>query len=381
MQSFRTYFQLPDDLHYLNCAYMSPLLRSVEDAGITGIRSKQNPTQITPADFFQLSGQVKLEFGKLINAPAESIALIPSASYGLATAVQNLPLNKKTKVILVGEEFPSAYYAVERWCRTHDRQLQIIGAPEYRKGRGQEWNLQILEGIDKDTVAVVMSSIHWADGTLYDLVRIGQKCREEGALFILDGTQSVGALPFDVQEIQPDALICAAYKWLMGPYAIGLAYFGPALLNGVPLEESWMNRSNASNFSELTDYVSDYGPGASRYQVGEFSNFILLPMLEAALRQLLEWDVPSIQEYANTISQPLINFLKQKMWWVEEEAYRAGHLFGFTLPPNLDPQEVMQSLKAAQVHVSLRGKAIRVSFHLYNTPKDVQALVNVLEQY
>ncbi|NBC06158.1 MAG: aminotransferase class V-fold PLP-dependent enzyme, partial [Bacteroidetes bacterium] len=86
------------------------------------------------------------------------------------------------------------------------------------------WNEAILDAIDERTALVSLAHVHWADGTLFDLPAIRQRATEAGALLVIDGTQSVGALPFDIQEIQPDALICAAYKWLMGPYTTGLAY-------------------------------------------------------------------------------------------------------------------------------------------------------------
>ncbi len=380
MASYKSFFQLPEKLHYLNCAYMSPMLREVEEAGIAGIRMKRDPSSLAPADFFTLAAELKAKFGSLINCPADHVAIIPSASYGLAAAVQNLPIDQGNRVIVVGEEFPSAYYAAERWCRTHGKQLKTVTAPEYAKGRGLHWNQKLIASITADTVAVIMSSIHWGDGTLFDLVEIGQVCRANGAMLIIDGTQSIGALPFDVQAVQPDALICAAYKWLMGPYSIGLAYYGPAFQQGKPLEESWMTRSNATVFSELTSYVDDYVSGAGRFDMGEFSNFILLPMLDHALAQLLEWNVQTIQDHCSTLSRPLVRYLQNRGWWVEEEGYRAAHLFGFALPAHVDPQHLIALLKAAHVHVSLRGKAIRVSFHLYNDAADVEALTKVLDQ-
>jgi selenocysteine lyase/cysteine desulfurase len=68
-----------------------------------------------------------------------------------------------------------------------------------------------------------MGHVHWSDGSRFDPAEIGARARAVGAALIIDGTQSVGALPFDVRALFPDALICAGYKWLMGPYGIGLA--------------------------------------------------------------------------------------------------------------------------------------------------------------
>lgn len=372
-------FQLPEDIHYLNGAYMSPLLRSVEEIGIQSLTQKRNPTSIQPKDFFETGEKVKANFGKLVNCPAQQVAIIPAASYGLTTAVNNLPLDNGNTAIVVSDEFPSGYYAIEKWCRDHDKQLKTIPAPEFKQGRGEIWNQRILEAINQDTAVVLMSTIHWADGTQFDLKAIGQKCKENDAFFILDGTQSVGALPIDVQECQVDALICAGYKWLMGPYAIGAAYFSEYFNNGVPLEETWVNRSNAQQFSNLTQYVDDYSPGAGRYNVGEYGNFILLPMFNAALEQLLEWGVANLQAYCEELSQPMIQFFRKNGFWLEQDAYRSKHLFGVGLPEGMESNEIIQRLQENKIFVSIRGKAIRLSLHLYNTEEDVQALIHVLD--
>jgi selenocysteine lyase/cysteine desulfurase len=111
--------------------------------------------------------------------------------------------------------------------------------------------------------------------------------------------------------MQIDALICAAYKWLLGPYSIGLAYYGEAFESGKPIEDSWLNRLNAEDFTKLTSYEDSYRSGAARYSMGENSNFILLPMLHKALDQIQEWGVPTIQDYSTELIQPLIRFLTQ----------------------------------------------------------------------
>ncbi|PSL06577.1 aminotransferase class V-fold PLP-dependent enzyme [Cecembia rubra] len=371
-------FQLPEDIHYLNGAYMSPLLRSVEEIGIKSLIQKRNPTTIQPKDFFETGEKVRTNFGKLVNCPSTQVAIIPAASYGLTTAINNLPLDNGNTAIVVSEEFPSGYYAIEKWCLNHRKQLKIITAPEYKQGRGERWNESILEAINEDTAVVVMSTIHWADGTQFDLKAIGQRCKEKNAFLILDGTQSVGALPIDVEECKVDALICAGYKWLMGPYAIGAAYFSEYFNNGKPLEETWVNRSNAKQFSNLTQYVEDYAPGAGRYNVGEYGNFILLPMFNAAMEQLLDWGVDNIQHYCNDLTLPLVQFFRENGFWLEEDAFRAKHLFGVGLPEGIESGEVIRRLQENKIFVSIRGKSIRLSFHLYNTESDIQTLMNVL---
>ena len=239
--------------------------------------------------------------------------------------------------------------------------------------------LKILEAINNDTAAVVISSIHWTDGTLFDLKAIGERCEEVGAYFIVDGTQSVGALSINVQEFKIDALVCAAYKWLLGPYSIGVAYYNEKFNDGKPLEETWINKSNGANFAELTNYVYDYKANAAKYNMGESAQFFNAPMLNSALEQLLEWHVEAIQNYCQKLSTPLITFLKKNGFWVEEEEYRAKHLFGFVLPSSINKQELLSKLLEKKIYVSVRGEAIRVSLNVYNTNDDIKALIDVLK--
>ena len=223
-----------------------------------------------------------------------------------------------------------------------------------------------------------LSHCHWADGTLFDLKTIRVKTREAGAALIIDGTQSVGALPFDVQDIDPDALVCAGYKWLMGPYSIGLAYYGERFNNGTPIEENWINRINSEDFAGLVDYEDRYQKGALRYEVGEHSNFILVPMMLAALKQIQTWGIPSIQEYCRDISQAAIDRLREAGFWIEDENFRGSHLFGIRLPGGVDINLIKKELESRKVYVSVRGSSIRVAPHLYNTKEDFEILSEVL---
>lgn len=381
MNNQKHLFQLPNDITYLNCAYMSPLLKSVEEVGIAAMQRKRNPIVVTADDFFADGEKLKALAGQLVNAPAEQIAIVPSASYGLSTAVSNLPTDNGSKAITVSNEFPSGYLTLQSWCKRQGKTLQVVSGPlTISKGRGAAWNEALLNSIDDDTAAVLISSVHWQDGTRFDLAAIGAKCKAHNAVFIVDGTQSVGAIPIDVQACGIDALVCAGYKWLMGPYAIGFAYLGPRFNNGQPLEESWVNRINANRFSELTDYADGYTPGAGRYNMGEYGNFILLPMFNAALEQLLAWGIDTIENYCGELTQPLATFLRQNGFGVEADAYRSKHLMGIGLPAHITLGQLTDLLKENKVYVSVRGQSLRISVNLYNTILDVEKLMDVLKQ-
>lgn len=372
-------FSLDDDHHYINCAYLSPMLTSVKEAGIKGIRHKQQPWKITPEHFFEDSNTLRSLFGELINAQQQDIALIPAASYGLATVAKNIDPAKGREIIIAGEQFPSNVYAWKRFCQRHDCQLKIIDAPSDFNQRGEMWNRHLLDTINNNTLMVALGNVHWADGTLFDLDSIGNKARSHNAYFVIDGTQSVGALPIDVQTIKPDALICAGYKWLMGPYGMSLGYFGEKLQDGIPLEEGWIARKNSEDFSSLVDYEDKYQPGAQRFDMGERSNFILVPMMIEALKQILEWDPQNIQQYCKSITANLVQELPEYDYRIEDPEWRGHHLFGIRLPETISLETLNQELNQQNIHVSVRGSAVRISPNVYNDERDVGKLLNVLK--
>ncbi|MCB0594221.1 MAG: aminotransferase class V-fold PLP-dependent enzyme [Lewinellaceae bacterium] len=373
-------FSIPDDIAYLNCAYMSPLLKSVEQAGYEGVRRKSRPYEIEPPHFFEPVQHLRQAFAQLVNAPDPNrIAVIPSASYGLATAARNLKLEAGDNIVLLEEQFPSNFYTWQRLAEERGAELRIVPAPDGEQ-RSQQWNERILAAIDERTALVTLGHIHWADGALFDLKAIRQRATEAGAWLVVDGTQSVGALPFDVQDIQPDALICAGYKWLLGPYSIGLAYFGPAFDGGVPIEESWINRLHSEDFKNLVNYQPAYQPLAGRYSMGEQSNFILLPMQLRALQQLLEWGVPNIQAYCRELMREPLQQLAELGCRVEPEARRAHHLVGVRLPEEVDLEQLKSAFQEQGVYVSLRGSAVRISCHVFNDERDVERLVESFKQ-
>jgi selenocysteine lyase/cysteine desulfurase len=352
----------------------------VEAAGLAGMRGKRNPMRVSPTDFFTTTEQLRTEFAKLIGSTdSNRIVLIPAASYGLANAMANIRLSAGDKVIVASEQFPSNYYPWERLCSDQRGTLIRVSPPDPLEHRGQQWNQRILEAIDNRTRVVALGHVHWADGTRFDLKAIRKRTRETGSLLIIDGTQSVGAMPFDVNEIQPDALVCAGYKWLMGPYSLGLAYYGPAFDEGRPIEENWINRKNSEDFTALVNYQEAYQPGSLRYEVGEHSNFILVPMLLEAIKQVNRWKPEAIQTYTASISRKAIVQLRNGGCWVEDEPYRGNHLFGVRVPASVDISRLKETLKKKNISVSFRGSAMRISPHVYNTATDLNRLVEAIK--
>ena len=375
-------FSLPDGVHYLNAAYMTPMPKTVEDAGIAGVRAKRLPTDIAPATFFSTADRVRQLVATLIGDPAGAahVALIPAVSYAMATVAANLSVDAGQTVVVVAEQFPSHIYPWRRLADENGATIVTVQAPGPlgTPRRTADWNARLLDAIGPETALVAIPNVHWADGTVFDLAAVGARCRETGAAFVVDGTQSVGALPLSVAEARPDALAMAGYKWLLGPYGMGALWLGERFRDGRPLEENWIARAGSDRFDGLTDYEDAYADGAVRFDVGERSNPTLLPMLAAGLEQIHAWGVDQIQATCRALADRIVDGARDLGYGAAEADERAGHLFGLRPPEDVAMDAIRQSLAVHSVSVSVRGGVLRVSPHVYNDDDDADALLAAL---
>jgi selenocysteine lyase/cysteine desulfurase len=372
--SQRDLFEIPDDIAYLNCAYMSPQLRRAREIGEWAVSRKSRPWEIMPDDFFEDVEVVRTLFARLVGGDADGVAVIPSVSYGISVAAANVLVREGEKIIILEDQFPSNVYS---WRELASRErARLVTVP--RTG-DSNWTGVLMEEIDEDTAVVAVPNCHWTDGSLVDLSLVGERVREVEAALVIDGIQSIGALPFDVSEVRPDFLIAASYKWLLGPYGVGFMYVDEKHREGRPIEHNWVNRHKSEAFSQLVDYQDAFQPGARRYDVGERSNFVLLPMAAEALRQILDWKVENVSETVGTLTDVIEQKAAERGIATISKERRARHLIGLRLGPDA-PADLATRLMRHDVFVSVRGPSVRVSPHLYNTGKDIDRFFDVLEQ-
>lgn len=375
-------FDIPEDVTYLNIASQSPSFKAIYEAGLKGLKQKNQPHTIKVSDYFEPIIELKKLFATLVDVDDYNrIATIPSVSYGIATVANNIKLNEGDEILIVDEQFPSNYYSWRKIADTYNATIKTVSHPKSNELSVKQWNEDILDAITQKTAVVTMGNIHWSNGSLFNLKTIREKSRHHNALLIIDGSQTVGALPFSVKEIQPDALIVAGYKWLFGPYGCSYAYFGEHFDNGTPIEESWSHRLNSEDLTKLTNYEPEYKPLANRYSVGESGNFIYTAMQIEALKQVIEWTPKAIQKYCKSISSEAVIELKQLGCKIEDSQYRTHHLFGIELPESIDLDTLKNDLISNNVFVAFRGNYIRISCHLFNTSDDFKPLIECLASY
>ena len=369
----KSLFSIPPGITFLNCAYMSPLLKGAREAGIEALQKRSHPWEIVIDDWFAPGETLRNLFAQIIQADKENVALIPSVSYGIATAARNIALLADQNIVLLDQQYPSNVYAWRELAReTKSRIITVT------KRDDESWTEAILQHITVDTGLVAIPNCHWTDGSLIDLEVISKRTKAVNAKLVIDTSQSLGAYPLNIQKIQPDFLVTVGYKWLMGPYGLAYLYAAPEYCHsGKPLEYSWLNKKESENFTRLVDYQDQYKTGARRFDAGEFPNFNNIAIAIAALTQILDWGVENIQETLAALTNKIESKARQKGLNVPPASMRANHLIGISFPFEQVPA-LSKSMADHKVYVSFRGEKIRVAPHLYNDEEDVERLFEAI---
>ncbi len=370
----RQLFDIPQEVTYLDCAAYSPLLKAVRAAGEEGLDRKYHPWSIdltqTPAEAEKLRRMV----AGLIGAGVDDVAIINSTSYGIETAARNLPLGSGQKVLVLQDQFPSNVLSWRNLAAETGGSLTFVPRPH-----DGDWTRAVLERLDANVAIAALPPCHWSDGSRLDLKAVGARCRELGAAFVIDGTQAVGAMPFDVSELQPDFLVFSAYKWLMCPYTQGFLYAAPHRQQGKPLEYHRWNHAAPQGVAVTIGYADEYNTGARRYDMGEVNNFIHLPMAIAALGQIIEWTPAAIQAHVQPLTDMVAVRARERGWSVPLDGKRVGHYIGMVLPLGGTADIAMRLKREANVHISPRGAGLRVSPHVFNDAADIERLFQALD--
>ena len=370
----RQLFDLPEDVSYLNCAYMSPLLRSVVAAGTDGLQRKAHPWELTPDQFFSGAEEFRVVASKLLDCEPGCVAITPSAGYGIQTAARNLKPQPGQAILVLDEQFPSNFYPWHRLAEEAGAALKTVAWPA-----DHDWTSAVLRQLTADVAIAALPNVHWTSGGLLDLVRIGQACRKNGTALVLDLTQSLGAYPVSLREVQPDFAAAANYKWLLGPYSLGLLYVAPRWHEGRPLEEGWIQRANSRDFSSLILYSQEYDSQARRFDMGERANFALIPAAIRAMVQILEWKVTEISQTAGELARHIAEDASELGFESPAVPLRAPHYLCLRRTAPI-PRELTDMLAREKVFVSVRGSSIRVAPHVYNSREDCDRLIRCLRR-
>jgi selenocysteine lyase/cysteine desulfurase len=366
----RNLFPLVDHYIHMNHAGVSPMSQRARAAIEQVVDASMNqPYRDGWAQ--DEADRVRKLIARLINAPADSIAITRSTGHGISLLAQGLDWKAGDSVVGAVGEYPANVYP---WMALASRQV------EYRQAKPVDGRVRpedVFALVDSRTKVVALSHVEFWNGFRVDLETIGEECRRRGIIFAVDVMQSVGALRVDVGRLPVDFCAASGGKWLIGPSGIGFLYCTPALLDRVrPVIVG--ARSVAGN--DYFTYDLTLAPGARRFEESVVS-VLTTTALSAALDLLLEVGPDVIEARVLDLSERLAQGLascgcEPVEPWPRTRSESSG-IVSFR-KPGTKPQTVLRDLTAAHVIARIHKDFVRLSPHFYNTDEEVDRVLDVL---
>jgi selenocysteine lyase/cysteine desulfurase len=381
LASQRDLFDIPRNISYLNSASYSPLPLRTQEAGRAAVGRKGTPWTLDAGFANRQHERARLAAAALINADPADIALIPSISYGVATAAKLVTIARGSRVLVLENDHSSP---VLEWQTRAEAQGFVIET--VRQPDDDDWTSAVLAAIERPGAPPVglasISSVHWSDGGLIDIEKVGDALRRQGAIFLVDATQSAGVLTIDLKRLDPDFVIFPTYKWLLGPYGRAFVYIARRHQDGIPLEQTAFGRrdvraENAVYFAD-TRYVS----GARRFDMGERDHFISMEMAAIGMEMMAAWGASAVEQRLSMLTERIAEGVRGTGVRVAERRLRAPHILslGFEGPGFKDgmPAGLVEGLASEGIYVAARLGRMRVSPHVFNDEADADRFVMAL---
>jgi len=374
MDDYRSKFAGFSPLTYLDCACQGPLpLASVERIH-RAADLKARPDRLTSSDYFRLPERVRARIAGLTGAAPEEIALTTSATQGIGIVAAGLTLGPGDEVVVASSNFPSNLFT---WLQLRRKGVNV---KVIHPGREDVTPDLVLPALSARTRVLALDWVSYSTGLAIDLVPFGSLVHDCGGIFVVDGTQGVGANHLDLHSLPVDVMACAAYKWLLGPYGTGFAYVARSLLDKLDLSVvNWYSVEGAEDFDALPDVEFKLVHGARVFDAGETGNFINLHGLEASLELVEEFTVPKVHSHCRRLLKHLAEGLRERNYGLSAAAL-PGHestILSFSAADAAATAVVHQKLLQNQVVVSLRGGMIRVSPYMFNDVSDIDRLLEI----
>jgi len=381
LASQRALFEMPRHICYLNSASYSPLPLRTQEAGRAAVGRKGTPWTLEPGFANHQHERARAAAARLINADAADMALIPSISYGVATAAKVLAIDRGTRVVVLENDHSSPVLEWQTRAEAQGFAVETIRRPD-----DGDWTSAVLAAIERSGAPPIslasISSVHWSDGGLIDIEKVGAALRQRGASFLIDATHSAGVLTMDVRRLDPDFVIFPTYKWLLGPYGRAFLYIARRHQGGIPLEQTSFGRRDVR--AENAVYFADVGylPDARRFDMGERDHFISMEMASIGMEMMAEWGASAVVQRLLMLTERIAESLRGIGVSAPERRFRAPHILSLCFKglgfKNGMPAGLIEGLAAEGIYVAARLGRMRISPHVFNDEPDADRFVAAL---
>jgi len=340
---------------YLNTATFGQVPRCAVEAIERHLAHRDELACFDFLDWFTDHDGLREKLARLINSTPDEIAFVSNASSGLALVMNGIDWREGDEAVTLAGEFPNQIYAPSA------HHVKLLERP---------WP-DLLAAIGPKTRLVAVSEVNYSTGFRVPLEQLAAAARKAGALFYVDGTQSLGALQFDWQDIQPDVFSVNTYKWMLTPNGVSFMAVHPRVREMLPpIEVGWRSHYDWRNVNNLHHGPPVFKTTAEKYEGGMLASSLLYA-LEAVVDLMLELGPAAIEERCLALAAETRRVL----------AAAGGDLIPDTKSPitcaafsGRDAGEMSLSLKEQGILVSARHGHLRVSTHFYNTETDLARL-------
>ena len=359
---------------WLNTAHQGPLPRVAVEAARAALERKARPHLLRDEDFFEVPKRLRTALGKLIDAAPEDIILGNSTTYGLDLLANAMQWQPGDEVLVVDGDFPADIFP---WLILRDQGVTVRFI-EARSGRLEPQ--QLAREISPRTRLFCTSWVNSFRGCTIDVVGIGQICRNNHVIFVLNAAQGLGARVLDVEASAVDAVTCCGFKWLCGPYATGFCWLAPALRESLtPRHAYWLTMQAGKPLDNMRDYSLRTDLGARAWDVFCTANFFNFVPWTAAIEYLLQAGPANIASYDERLVTELLQDLDEDRF--ELISPLAGPYCSTLIvlrPRKEEAGAWKERLAVAGFDIAVREGNLRISPHLHISHQDIAKLALAL---
>jgi selenocysteine lyase/cysteine desulfurase len=371
LESYRDEFPVTNNYVYLDHAGVAPVSLRVKRAVEEFVSDATGLGAFNYSSWTKKVDGIRKRSSALIGAKPEEVAFVKNTSHGISIVAQGLDWKEGDNLIVYEKEFPSNIYP---WLNLKKRGIEV----RFVQSRDERILIEDIEGlIDSRTRLVAISSVQFSSGFRIDLKSLGKLCRRKGVLFFVDAIQSLGVVPMDVEEFQIDFLAADGHKWLLSPEGTGIFYCRIEITERInPTLIGWKSVLNEFDYDNIDFRLKT---STLKFEEGSLS-FIGIFALGAAVDLLLEVGINRIENRILELGYLIIKEAEKRNFRVRTPMKREERAGIISIVKNFDPIGVKDKLRDDGILVNVRGGAIRVSPHFYNTEQDVLRLFDSLDK-
>ncbi len=372
VERFRREFPIVESCLYLDHAGVSPVpLRTVRRVRCS-LDEACREAAFRYDNWLEAVEGVRSRFARLLGASADEVAFTKNTSHGISLVARGLQWRTGEKVLVAGKDFPANVYP---WLALEKRGVEVRRIPLNREGGVDTEDVRRM--LDGSVRLVALSSVLFWNGYRVPLDEIGPMCRERGVLLFVDAIQSLGVVPIDVERMCIDFLAADGHKWLLAPEGTGVFYCRREL--AAELEPPLLGWKSVVGDDDYDTIDFTLKPTALRFEEGS-TNVMGVVALGASLELLEEYGVDAVCERVLGLGELVMEEAVKRRMVIHTPRDRRRRAGIVSLRGDFSPHVVREALKGERVMVNVRGGALRVSPHFYNTPDDVARLFEAIDR-